>query len=112
MAHVVDIMEPFIVQPGTAPTKLFAGRGNVYAYSCFVAVRDMGDATYVGIGSINSQTDRLLGIGDWRQFEIPGMLVNVGKLFAISDFAASKPTLEVSGLFDSAASLTGTGGGT
>jgi hypothetical protein len=99
--EIVDIFDPFTVEALNTPTKLFSGRQSMYAYSCYVQVRSMGDATYVGVGTQASQSDRLLGVGDFRGWEIPGMVVDVGKLFVISDFTLTEPVLEVSGLFES-----------
>jgi hypothetical protein len=100
--EIVDIFDPFVIEPGLEPTKIFSSVQNMYAHTCFVQVRSMGDATYVGVGTRGNQSDRLLGVGDYRGWEVPGMLINVGKLFAISDYTLVKPVLEVSGLFESA----------
>jgi len=101
MAEVVDIIEPFIVEIGATPVKIFPAYANIYAHTCFIMVRSMGGASYVALGTSVAQHDRLLGIGDYRGYEVPGMLVNVGKLFAVSDTAGAPAVLEVSGLFSS-----------
>lgn len=97
---IASIIEPRAVSIPATATKLIGWTLDMYAYDFWAQVRSMGDATYVAIGTMGAQEDRMLGVGDYRSYQVPGKLVNIGQLFAISDCTSTPPVIELSGTYN------------
>lgn len=98
--EIASIIEPRAISVPASPTKLIAWTKDMYAFDFWAQVRSMGDATYIAIGTVAAQEDRMLGVGDYRSYQVPGKLVNIGELFAVSDCTSTAPVIELSGTYN------------
>lgn len=99
--EIADIIEPraLSVPAGNVPQKVIEFMQDMLAYDFFIQVRSMGDASYIAVGTSGAQEDRLLGVGDYRSYQVPGRLVNIGTLFVSSDATSILPVVELSGTY-------------
>lgn len=88
-------VEPSVIRPGPEPMRVVTDEV-LPVHWLMIAVRTMGDASYVAFGTRTAQESRLTGAGDFYTLDVPGGGVfDAGSLWCRCDAVVVAPELEI-----------------